>query len=210
MSAKCKYMISAIIVFMAGIFVSVAQTPAEQTKIFLDRFSTHPLQFSYRLTILAADKTITESGEVVVCEDSYCLTNGGFESRSDGESVWNVNEDSQEVIIQPATDVDANPILMIRSLEEHFKQVSTTYSAKDGGKVVMAAFAAEKGYMGISDVVLYISDNKLVAADFKTKDGISLNVDIPSFTYLDELPSSSKFSYSKKNFDSSWVVTDLR
>lgn len=210
MLRKFKFIVSVIMIFMAGTFVSQGQTPEQVTRNFLDRFSSYPLQFSYKLTMAATDDTVMEFGEVVVYKNQFCLTNGSFEVRSDGENVWNVNEDSQEVVIQPADNLDANPILMIRSLDEHFRQLSVSYTSKGGDKVVMATFAAEKAYMGISNIILYINDAKLVAVDFKTKDGISLNVDIPSFTYLNERPSSTKFTYSDSSFGSSWVVTDLR
>ncbi len=159
--------------------------------------------FTYSLDTESAK--VVGKGDLQVQGTSYHMTGNGLEVFCDGSSSWIIDDSAMEVVIEPAADgteaAGISPALLLARLEEIF----VVESSRDGRIFTMEP----KVECGVLDAVLtFNEDGRLRSCRFTLEDGQLLDVRI---TYIrNEQKKAASFFCPDMDFDSDWVVTDLR
>ena len=138
---------------------------------------------------------------------SYKMKGGGLEFFCDGESVWIMDPDAMEVVIEPVSDDSfsymSNPALLFRDMDQMFS-VSGSSSA---GSVMRYRLSAQKP-CGVRTAVLDIdTDAVLQNAEFTMDNDCVIKIDVKSVTVM---PKQENSAFTPGKISSDWVVTDLR
>lgn len=184
---------------------------AAQNNALLDR-----LYDTFANNCIALDCTYSiESDAVPVkgqCEiefqgTSYKMKGGGLEIFCDGESVWIMDADAMEAIVEPVSDDShtymSNPALLFRDMDQMFS-VSGSSSV---GSVMRYRLSAQKP-CGVRTAVLDIdTDAVLQKAEFTMDNDYVIKIDVKSVTVM---PKQENSAFAPGKISSNWVVTDLR
>lgn len=202
---------ASVLIGAAGVKAS-DQTSDRATVIeFFDKVAKNPVEFAYFVTF-KADGTVSASDGNVILDGRRFRTSGdGIESVCDGSTIWMMDSEAREMIIETMSEGenDVNPTLMIAAVGE--MNISALYNTIYQGKSALRVHLNFEGNDQFSNIIVYISDDKLLGAEMETIDGISIVFDIPSFRFLSiEEANTVQFSIDEKKMDSSWVITDLR
>ena len=184
---------------------------AAQNNALLDR-----LYDTFANNCIALDCTYSiESDAVPVkgqCEiefqgTSYKMKGGGLEIFCDGESVWIMDADAMEAIVEPVSDEShiymSNPSLLFRDMDQMFS-VSGSSSA---GSVMRYRLSAQKP-CGVRTAVLDIDTNAVLQkAEFTMDNDCVIKIDVKSVAVM---PKKENSAFAPGKISSEWVVTDLR
>lgn len=156
-----------------------------------------------------------ESGSVPVkgqCEvefqnTSYKMKGGGLEIFCDGESVWILDADAMEAVIEPVSDDSysymSNPALLFRDMDKVFDMKGSSAN----GSGVTYRLSARKP-CGVKTAVLDIEKNSVLKkAEFNMDNGGVIRIDVKAVKVL---PKKENSAFTPGNLSSDWVVTDLR
>lgn len=155
-----------------------------------------------RQTSLSGDMQISVQGNM------YHMKGNGLELYCNGETVWTIDEQAREVVVESVSDLSelymSNPVLVLADLDRYFKVMSHK-SVKGLTEYELKSVAD----CGIVDAILVLSsDGMMVSGEFALEDGNVLSVKVRTMKKTEEMPLDS---FSPKNkFSSDWVVTDLR
>lgn len=184
---------------------------AAQNNALLDR-----LYDTFANNCIALDCTYSiESDAVPVkgqCEiefqgTSYKMKGGGLEIFCDGASVWIMDADVMEAVIEPVSDESqtymSNPALLFRDMDQMF---SVSGSSAEGA-AMRYRLSAQKP-CGVRTAVLDIDKNAVLQkAEFLMDNDCVIRIDVKSVTVL---PKKENSAFAPGNISSEWVVTDLR
>ena len=184
---------------------------AAQNNALLDR-----LYDTFANNCIALDCTYSiESDAVPVkgqCEiefqgTSYKMKGGGLEIFCDGESVWIMDADAMEAIVEPVSDDSfsymSNPALLFRDMDKVFD----LKGASVGGSGMRYSLSARKP-CGVKSAVLDIDKNAVLQkAEFTMDNDCVIKIDVKS---VNALPKKGNSAFAPGKISSEWVVTDLR
>ena len=184
---------------------SFAQTPIASLR---NMFTSGSVSIEAEYELMVSDAPVCGETTLMVQGDRYHVRGNGLDIYNDGKTVWTVDENAREVIIEQAAyvqqDYMGNPVLLLAKMDEFFK-VQSQQSVGSRYVYVMDSIAD----CGISQVTLTLSpDGRIVSGKFSLDDGNVFSVKVSSMKKTEEKPASS-FSPQIK-FGSDWIVTDLR
>jgi outer membrane lipoprotein-sorting protein len=165
----------------------------------------------YSFTMNSSDVKVVGNGSVKVQDSAYSMTGNGLQIICDGKTVWIIDAESKEVMIESPSQGDEaymdNPALLFVNLSDAF----SVDGVKKNGSVstyVMSPMVA----CGIKAATLSVTSDPspaISSAHFILSDGAEMDIKIKSMTFSEKKPLTS-FFYDISGLDSSWVITDLR
>ncbi|MBR5301186.1 MAG: outer-membrane lipoprotein carrier protein LolA [Bacteroidales bacterium] len=138
---------------------------------------------------------------------SYKMKGGGLEIFCDGESVWIMDADAMETVIEPVSDDSysymSNPALLFSDMDKVFD----VKGASANGAGMRYNLSARKP-CGVKSAVLDIDkDVVLQKAEFMLDNGSVIKIEVKS---VKALPQKDNSAFAPGKISSDWVVTDLR
>ncbi len=193
-------------------FVAVLSCAAALAQSPLDRLyhafssSCVELALSYEgklgKTLLKGEATLLVQG------DSYLMSGNGLDVFCDGESVWTVDHDALEAVVETAENGTGaawgNPALLIVRLDELFYVRNASSS---GNRYRYELSAKEDCGIKKADVDV-TSAGILLGVEFTMSDGTAVKVEVVSMKSLMNKPSDA--FRPGFVFGPDWTVTDLR
>ena len=192
-------------------FAAVAQNSGPLQK-FYDSLEDSSLELSYTYSARVSGVQNRGAGDLL-CQGAMWKAKGnGVEMYCDAVSVWVVDTEMKEVVIEAAADGNSsdfmtNPALMLTRLQEKF-DVTVTRLLEDG--VTMLYTLRPKSAIGFDyfNVELDKSSSLLKRASFAMSDGTLVKIEVSSMKLT---PKVSVEAFRPATvFDSQWIVTDLR
>ena len=171
--------------YLIILFLTVAPFGlAAQNNALLER-----LYDTFANNCIALDCTFSIESEAVPvkgqCEiefqgTSYKMKGGGLEIFCDGESVWIMDADAMEAIVEPVSDDSfsymSNPALLFRDMDKVFD----LKGASAGGSVMRYSLSARKP-CGVKSAVLDIDKNAVLQkAEFLMDNDCVIRIDVKS------------------------------
>jgi outer membrane lipoprotein-sorting protein len=197
-----------------------AFTIAQDAKKVLDQLSEKASNYSsmkadFEYTMVNKTDGIDESqkGSIMTKGDKYHLEIAGQRIISDGETVWTVIEEAEEVQINNVpkdeeADDFISPTKILTLWEKGFNYKYDKESTLNGNKVdIINLYPEEAEEKSYHTIKLYVDKAKMEIAQIviKGKDGTDFTYKISSFQANKEIPASS-FTFSNGSFE----VIDLR
>lgn len=175
------------------------------------KMSASCVSMDYSFTMNSSDVKVVGNGSVKVQDSAYSMTGNGLQIICDGKTVWIIDAESKEVMIESPSQGDEaymdNPALLFVNLSDAF----SVDGVKKNGSVstyVMSPMVS----CGITAATLSVTSDPspvISSAHFILSDGAEMDIKIKSMTFSEKKPLTS-FFYDISGLDSSWVITDLR
>ena len=184
------------VLFLAALPISLpAQNPDLLDELY-DTFAKHCVVMDCTFSVESDGIPVKGKCEVEVQGTSYRVTGGGFEVFCDGESVWILDSESMEAVVEPVTnDIDI------------VKMFSKTGSSVLSGSGMRYRLTAREA-CGVASAVLDIDkDAVLKRAEFTLDDESVMTIDVES---VNVQPMKERAAVRPGQMPSDWVVTDLR
>lgn len=184
------------VLFLAALPISLpAQNPDLLDELY-DTFAKHCVVMDCTFSVESDGIPVKGKCEVEVQGTSYRVTGGGFEVFCDGESVWILDSESMEAVVEPVTnDMDI------------VKMFSKTGSSVLSGSVMRYRLTAREA-CGVASAVLDIDKNAVLKrAEFTLDDESVMTIDVESVKVQ---PMKESTAFRPGQMSSDWVVTDLR
>ena len=158
------------------------------------------------------DKTSNkQQGSIILKGDKFRLTIEGLLVISDGKTVWNYIEESDEVqISEPEEDDMVSPSNILTIWEKNFKHKYIKEETENGVVLQVIDLVPIQGGKPYFKIRLYIDYNKkqLVKASIHEKEG-NVNTYIIKTFVVNESIADSKFTFNVKDYPNVDVI-DLR
>ena len=175
------------------------------------KMSASCVSMDYSFTMNSSDVKVVGSGSVMVQDSAYSMTGNGLQIICDGKTVWIIDAESKEVMIESPSQGDEaymdNPALLFVNLSDAFS-VDGVKKNDNVSTYVMSPMVA----CGIKAATLSVTSDPspvISSAHFILSDGAEMDIKIKSMTFSEKKPLTS-FFYDISGLDSSWVITDLR
>ena len=175
------------------------------------KMSASCVSMDFSFTMNSSDVKVVGNGSVMVQDSAYSMTGNGLQIICDGKTVWIIDAESKEVMIESPSQGDEaymdNPALLFVNLSDAF----SVDGVKKNGSVstyVMSPMVS----CGITAATLSVTSDPspvISSAHFILSDGAEMDIKIKSMTFSEKKPLTS-FFYDISGLDSSWVITDLR
>ena len=194
---------------LLGAGKSYAQDNALIGRLY-DKFSSSCVELKYGYTSRVSGVNIKGSGDLLLQGDMWHNVGNGIEIWCDGKTVWTVDHEAREVVIDSVAEDDAditNPALMFMKMQEVFN-VKQVLRSSDGKAEIYVL--EPKNDIGIDffNVEIMKSDATIRSGSFALEDGNKFDISVTSMT-INEKKSATSFRPSQ-TFDYTWIVTDLR
>ena len=184
------------VLFLAALPISLpAQNPDLLDELY-DTFAKHCVVMDCTFSVESDGIPVKGKCEVEVQGTSYRVTGGGFEVFCDGKSVWILDSESMDAVVEPVTnDIDI------------VKMFSKTGSSVLSGSGMRYRLTAREA-CGVASAVLDIDkDAVLKRAEFTLDDESVMTIDVESVKVQ---PMKESAAFRPGQMPSDWVVTDLR
>ena len=206
--------------FASNLPVRSLQAPLPQEILnFYRKVSNSCVSAEYSYTYRTDDAKITGEGRAHVQGSSFRLTMNGLEVISDGKSMWTVDSEAQEVMVDRVDDATsnlmANPILFVSGMESLFDvSLSNGYAYIESNDFTLPTYKVvmlpkEEGDVLFMDVHYARDFSVILAAVIYLKDGTVTEITIPSMTFTSG-KSADYFTLDTSGISSDFIVTDLR
>lgn len=155
---------------------------------------------------------VAGNGTLELQGESWLMLGNGMEIRCDGKTLWTVDPAAKEVVIDSISDdlasgIMTNPAVMLVNVRKLFN-LRETLPGKDGRSLIYILYPKEESEVSFINMEILKSDSSLKKISFSLNDGTSAVVNISSMK-SDKKKPAEYFSRSVQ-YDSSWIVTDLR
>ena len=184
------------VLFLAALPISLpAQNPDLLDELY-DTFAKHCVVMDCTFSVESDGIPVKGKCEVEVQGTSYRVTGGGFEVFCDGKSVWILDSESMEAVVEPVTnDID---------IVKMFTKTGSSVLSGSGMRYRLTAREA----CGVASAVLDIDrDAVLKRAEFTLDDESVMTIDVESVKVQ---PMKESAAFRPGQMPSDWVVTDLR
>ena len=173
----------------------------------------HCATFGYSYS-MSGQFPLSGSGEVRLQNDSFTMKGDGLEIYCDGATRWTVDTEAEECYIESVDkdilDVEANPALLVGSVDKAFKYKKSSSATFNGQKVTEALLIPTDKTGNISEVSLFItSDKKPVGGLLSLDDGTVITIIIKDFA-LGAAADNRSFGLDTKKLTKNYIITDLR
>ena len=198
-------------------FMSVSAQQDTKAKSILDKLSaktkaykTVKADFQFIMVNKADGTNESQSGSISIKGESYNLSISGQTIISDGESMWTVIKDAEEVQIAEIDEEEEDaisPSKIFTIYEEGFKY---KYVKEDAGMHIINLYPKDAADRAYHRIALYINKAKNQISKVKVygKDGTVTTYKIKTFTPNATIP-ASKFTFNKANYPK-YEIIDLR
>jgi outer membrane lipoprotein-sorting protein len=198
-----------LILLAAQVLKAQENTPLVR---FYDNLLSSCVEFDMSYSIRMSGVKLDGKGVLELQGDSWILVGNGMEIRCDGKTLWTVDPESKEVVIDSLSDditagIITNPAVMLINLRELFS-VREVLPTKEGRSLIYTLYPKAESEVSFVNMEILKGDSSLKQLTFSLEDGTSAVVNISSTKSGKKKP-AEYFSRSV-NYDSSWIVTDLR
>jgi len=194
---------------LAAIFQSSAQTSKE----ILDKlsakaktFKTITADFAYTLNNPKSNTNQTMNGSVKIKGSKYYVTMSNFQIWCDGKTVWNYNNEGNEVTIDNLADVKDggfDPAELFTIWEKNFKHEMKNANATVDGVACyqIALFPNDVKSKAYHTIILNIDKTKMevLKAEIKTRENATITYKVKSFKTTTEI-ADGEFIFNKAKF----------
>lgn len=140
------------------------------------------------------------------------LDGNGVQMYCDSLSVWIIDPQMKEVVIEPAPEDErtqwmSNPAVIFSRLSTLFN-VNESLPSRDGKAVIYVLKPKDAGDIDFCNIELLKSDASIRNASVALSDGTLIKIEVSSMKLTPE--TSVEAFRPHMSFDSSWIVTDLR
>lgn len=179
---------------------------------FYDNLLSSCVEFDMSYSIRMSGVKLDGKGVLELQGDSWILVGNGMEIRCDGKTLWTVDPESKEVVVDSLSDditagIITNPAVMLINLRELFS-LREVLPTKEGKSLIYTLYPKAESEVSFVNMEILKGDSSLKQLTFSLEDGTSAVVNISSTKSGKKKP-AEYFSRSV-NYDSSWIVTDLR
>ena len=179
---------------------------------FYDNLLSSCVEFDMSYSIRMSGVKLDGKGVLELQGDSWILVGNGMEIRCDGKTLWTVDPESKEVVVDSLSDditagIITNPAVMLINLRELFN-LRVVLPTKEGKSLIYTLYPKAESEVSFVNMEILKGDSSLKQLTFSLEDGTSAVVNISSSKSGKKKP-AEYFSRSV-NYDSSWIVTDLR
>ena len=179
---------------------------------FYDNLLSSCVEFDMSYSIRMSGVKLDGKGVLELQGDSWILVGNGMEIRCNGKTLWTVDPESKEVVIDSLSDditagIITNPAVMLINLRELFS-LREVLPTKEGKSLIYTLYPKAESEVSFVNMEILKGDSSLKQLTFSLEDGTSAVVNIYSMKSGKKKP-AEYFSRSV-NYDSSWIVTDLR
>lgn len=179
---------------------------------FYDNLLSSCVEFDMSYSIRMSGVKLDGKGVLELQGDSWILVGNGMEIRCNGKTLWTVDPESKEVVIDSLSDditagIITNPAVMLINLRELFS-LREVLPTKEGKSLIYTLYPKAESEVSFVNMEILKGDSSLKQLTFSMEDGTSAVVNISSTKSGKKKP-AEYFSRSV-NYDSSWIVTDLR
>ena len=184
------------VLFLAALPISLpAQNPDLLDELY-DTFAKHCVVMDCTFSVESDGIPVKGKCEVEVQGTSYTMKGGGLEVFCDGESVWILDPESMEAVIEPVTnDID---------IDKMFSKAGSSALSDSGKRYRLTAREA----CGVASAVLDIDKNAVLKrAEFTLDDDSVMTIEVKS---VKAQPMKESRAFTPDSIPSDWVVTDLR
>lgn len=198
-----------LILLAAQVLKAQENTPLVR---FYDNLLSSCVEFDMSYSIRMSGVKLDGKGVLELQGDSWILVGNGMEIRCDGKTLWTVDPESKEVVIDSLSDditagIITNPAVMLINLRELFN-LREVLPTKEGQSLIYTLYPKAESEVSFVNMEILKGDSSLKQLTFSLEDGTSAVVNISSMKSGKKKP-AEYFSRSV-NYDSSWIVTDLR
>lgn len=198
-----------LILLAAQVLKAQENTPLVR---FYDNLLSSCVEFDMSYSIRMSGVKLDGKGVLELQGDSWILVGNGMEIRCDGKTLWTVDPESKEVVIDSLSDditagIITNPAVMLINLRELFN-LREVLPTKEGKSLIYTLYPKAESEVSFVNMEILKGDSSLKQLTFSLEDGTSAVVNISSTKSGKKKP-AEYFSRSV-NYDSSWIVTDLR
>lgn len=210
-----KMTLTAILMLLP--FVAVAQDIASAQSLscrFSDAEKGSCVTFSYSFTV-RGNAPVRGEGTAVLQGNMFIVKGNGMEIWCDGKSRWTADRTAKELIVEDVdgqASIEANPALLISSLESSFRPTETAVESVSGSgkKLHKVSYVPSVKGTGVTALDVWFTDAAKplivkLSASLGKKGVVDLKISSMSFG---PLRAASSFVFGGS--DSSWVITDLR
>lgn len=157
---------------------------------------------------------LSGSGKVRLQNDSFTMKGDGLEIYCDGATRWTVDTDAEECYIESVDtetlDVEANPALLVGSVDKAFTFKKSSLVTFNGQKATEALLLPTDKTGNISEVSLFITAaKKPVGGLLRLNDGTVITIIIKDFA-LNEAVDNKSFGLDTATLSGDYIITDLR
>ena len=196
------------VMFLAALPFSLpAQNPDLLDELY-DTFAKHCVVMDCTFSVESDGIPVKGKCEVEVQGTSYTMKGGGLEIFCNGESVWILDPESMEAVIEPVTNDSysymTNPALLFRDIDKMFSKAGSSALSDSGKRYRLTAREA----CGVASAVLDIDKNAVLKrAEFTLDDDSVMTIEVKSVKVQ---PMKESAAFRPGQMPSDWVVTDLR
>ena len=205
-----RYIYVIVLILLAAQVLKAQETPPLAR--FYDNLLSSCVEFDMSYSIRMSGVKLDGKGVLELQGDSWILVGNGMEIRCDGKTLWTVDPESKEVVIDSLSDditagIITNPAVMLINLRELFS-LREVLPTKEGKSLIYTLYPKAESEVSFVNMEILKGDSSLKQLTFSLEDGTSAVVNIFSMKSGKKKP-AEYFSRSV-NYDSSWIVTDLR
>lgn len=210
-----KMTLTAILMLLP--FVTVAQdigAAQSLSRRFSDAERGSCVTFSYSFTV-RGNAPVRGEGTAVLQGNMFIVKGNGMEIWCDGKSRWTADRTAKELIVEDVdglASIEANPALLISSLESSFRPTETAVESVSGSgkKLHKVSYVPSVKGTGVTSLDVWFTDAAKplivkLSASLGKKGVVDLKISSMSFG-----PLRAALSFVFGGSDSSWVITDLR
>lgn len=205
-----RYIYVIVLILLAAQALKAQEnTPLER---FYDNLLSSCVEFDMSYSIRMSGVKLDGKGVLELQGGSWILVGNGMEIRCDGKTLWTVDPESKEVVIDSLSDdvtagIITNPAVMLINMRELFS-LREVLPTKEGRSLIYTLYPKAESEVSFVNMEILKGDSSLKQFTFSLDDGTSAVVNIYSMKSGKKKP-AEYFSRSV-NYDSSWIVTDLR
>ncbi len=197
-----------LLLFITGVFVIVsAQKVDNKAKNILDAVSAHyKSKNAIYFKFIYATAGKNEMGDFYASKDKYRLKIMGSEQIFDGNKIYNINEEEQEVTISKSNGGE-NVLSPMSYLEAYKKNYNIIYVSKKNNQDIIKLTPIKNNK--IKQVLLYINFTKKQIEKVEQYTANNTKTSIIISQYKENIAvSSSVFSFNKNQYKN-YFITEL-
>lgn len=202
-----------ILLFILSISICLSSAGQNIVSDFAKSLKGHCTTFDYSYS-MSGSVPMSGSGSVKLQDSAFIMTGNGLDIKCDGKTRWTADTVAEECYIEDvsgeALDFEANPALLVGSVDKAFTLKKTSSATFNGRSVTEASLSPVSKNGDIVSVSLFLtSDKKPAGAVITTKDMNSITITIKNFVSGKAL-GIEQFRMDTKSLGKDYVITDLR
>jgi len=202
-----------LIIVLASLAFAAAAAGQDMLSSISSALSSSRVDFDYSYTVKSS-VDIKGSGHVSLQGDAFRMTGDGLEVVCDGKVRWTVDKAAKECYIEAvdggAADYEANPALMIASLDKAFNLKGSRSASFRGRSVTALDMTPKDAGSAFTAVTLYLSGTTPAGAEITVQDGTKTEFVISGYKMAAPVDTKPAYTFDTGSLDSGYMVTDLR